>query len=142
MAGELTHESVILQSRLTYGKYTYIDPEILTVAPDVPGRPGIACFEISTSPDFVNCFRTKWLDAVAERDFIVKTLVVGLAPGTKYYYRLIFGADRETTRFGPVRSFPTLAGKGKGGQASFAIITGILTLSWPRATTYTTTSRR
>jgi len=100
LAGEPTQTTVILQSRLTAAGGLRDG--------DVPGAPGFACFELSREADFQNAVRTEWLEATAERDFIVKTKITGLQPGLKYFYRLRFGATREATATGPARSFKTL----------------------------------
>ena len=100
MAGEPTQTTVVLQSRLT-ATGDLRDG-------DVPGAPGMASFELSREADFQTAVETEWLEATAERDFIVKTKVTGLQPETKYYYRLNFGATRESAKPGPVRSFKTL----------------------------------
>ncbi|MCX6909996.1 MAG: alkaline phosphatase D family protein [Verrucomicrobia bacterium] len=100
IAGEPTQTTVVLQSRLTA-------TEGLRDG-DVPGAVGVACFELALAADFQNAVRTEWLEATEERDFIVKTKVTGLQPGTKYYYRLSFGDTRESAKPGPVRSFKTL----------------------------------
>jgi alkaline phosphatase/alkaline phosphatase D len=108
MAGEVTAESVLLQSRLTAIPGPDLDAE-----GDVPGRSGVACFEWSESPDFQAARRSDWLTATAERDFIVRTRVTGLKPGTTYHYRLLLGENRENLVRGPVRRFRTLAGAGE-----------------------------
>ncbi|MEZ6058174.1 MAG: alkaline phosphatase D family protein [Planctomycetaceae bacterium] len=103
MAGEVTANSVLLQSRLT----TIPGPEPDATG-DLPGATGVACFEWSPSPDFDKANRTGWLKAAADHDFIVREQVTGLQPGTRYYYRLIFGESKTSTRTGPVRQFRTL----------------------------------
>jgi alkaline phosphatase D len=103
MAGEVTADSVLLQSRLTA-----IPGPQLDANGDVPGAAGVACFEWSASPDFDGSKRTDWLHAAPDHDFIVRTQVTGLQPGTPYHYRLIFGENETTTRTGPARQFQTL----------------------------------
>ena len=100
LAGEPTQTTVLLQSRLTATDGLKDG--------DVPGAPGFACFELSKEPRFQEVVRTEWIEAAEERDFIVKTKVTGMQPGTKYFYRLSFGATRESAMPGPVRSFKTL----------------------------------
>jgi len=103
MSGEPTATSILLQSRLT------AVPEITDG--DVPGADGVARFEVAASEDFSGDVRTTgWLQARAETDHIVRTRVGDLLPGTRYYYRLRFGQDEESTTTGPVRSFATLPG--------------------------------
>jgi alkaline phosphatase/alkaline phosphatase D len=100
LAGEPTQTTVILQSRLTA-------TEGLRDG-DVPGAPGFACFELSREAGFREICQTEWVEATAERDFIVKVKVTGLQPDTKYFYRLNFGPTRASAKSGPVRSFKTL----------------------------------
>ena len=58
MAGEVSANSVLLQSRLT----AVPGPELDALG-DVPGAAGVACFEWSASPDFDGAKRTEWLRA-------------------------------------------------------------------------------
>jgi len=113
LAGEPTQTSIILQSRLTATDGLKDG--------DVPGAPGFAYFELSLTADFREAVRTEWLEATEERDFIVKTKVTGLQPGTKYFYRLVFGEARESARPGPVRSFKTLPAPDAEAPVKFVI---------------------
>ncbi len=79
IAGEVTTESVILQSRLTTGD-TWVDG-------DLPGAEGVARFEVATSMEFADSVTTGWLRATSEHDFIVKAKIYSLDAGTHYYYR-------------------------------------------------------
>ena len=88
MAGEVTQSSVILQSRLT-------SVSQLTEG-DLPGIAGVARFELSERNDFRSARMTGWLTAQPENDFIVKVKVDDLKPATRYFYRLVFGADRDS----------------------------------------------
>ncbi len=117
MAGEVTRSSVILQSRLTQGSQL--------VEGDLPGRAGVARFEISTSEDFQQIKPTEWLEARARYDYIVKIKVSGLTPGTRYFYRLRYGASPANTKLGRSCSFKTLAGSGKSVPISFVVVTGM-----------------
>ena len=54
MAGEVTADSVILQSRLTTGSRL--------LNGDLPGAAGVARFEVDTSPDFADPILTAWLN--------------------------------------------------------------------------------
>jgi len=117
IAGEVTEDSVILQSRLTTtGGF---------VNGDLPGVAGVGRFEVSTDSEFVEPMLTDWLEAVAPTDFIVKVLVDGLTPDTEYFYRLVYGLTQEMTDTGPTRSFRTLAGAGIAREASFVAVTGM-----------------
>ena len=100
MAGEVTTTSAILQSRLTASAGLQNG--------DVPGAPGWGRFQIAETADFASPRETGWLEAVTENDFILKTKVSGLRPGREYFYRLVFGSDKERVQTGPVRRFKTL----------------------------------
>jgi alkaline phosphatase D len=118
MAGEVTTDSVILQSRLTT-----IDG---WVDGDLRGVPGVARFEVARSADFTSIVETTdWIDATADRDYIVKTRVGGLTPGTGYVYRVVYGPDPEHVVHGPARSFATYAGAGGEVETSFMVVTGM-----------------
>ena len=117
MAGEVTANSVILQSRLTT-----LDG---LVDGDVAGASGTARFELALADDFTDPTTTAWLDAVPEGDYIVKTAVDGLSAGTRYFYRLEYGPTPENTRLGPTRSFRTLPGADAAEEVSFVVVTGM-----------------
>lgn len=117
MTGEVTSTSAILQSRLTWG-YKLIHG-------DLPGCPGVACFEIAESASFDAARRTEWQEAVSARDFIVKTTVSGLRPGTRYHYRLLYGSSRDKVKQGRVCTFRTLAGPERETEVSFVVVTGM-----------------
>jgi alkaline phosphatase/alkaline phosphatase D len=117
MAGEVTATSVILQSRLTSVNRL--------VDGDVAGAPGVAQFEIATAEDFANVEQTEWLEAVPERDFIVKKRVHDLTPGTRYYYRVRYGPDQQNVQVGPIRSFKTLPGADAAVEVNFVAVTGM-----------------
>jgi alkaline phosphatase D len=116
MAGEVTTESVLLQSRLT----AIAGPE-LDANNDIPGSPGIAYFEWSETTDFTKIGRTKWFEAKADRDFIVRARITGLKAGTTYFYRLVFGSDRDHSQSGPVRKFKTLPAPDSAEPVSFVM---------------------
>ena len=117
MAGEVTQNSVLLQSRLTYG--------LSPIAEDVPGSPGFGCFEISKFPDFRNSFTTEPIKAVPETDFIIKTKVTELNPGTRYYYRLLFGENKNLTQAGNRCTFKTWPERTMPEKVTFAVVTGM-----------------
>ncbi|MCG6156389.1 alkaline phosphatase D family protein [Rubinisphaera margarita] len=116
MVGEPTTTSVLLQSRLTALPGPELDSE-----GDLPGADGVARFEWSTTPGFKNARKTDWLQARQEQDFIVRAEIQDLLPGTRYYYRLIYGSDRSNTKTGPRREFQTLPGGDAEGHLSFAM---------------------
>lgn len=114
LAGLVTEESVILQSRLTQGA-ALIDG-------DLPGLPGVAYFQLSTESDFSTSFQTDWLEASPDYDYIVKTKVDGLKPATRYYYRLVYGTDQGNTQTADACTFKTLGGD---EAVSFTVVTGM-----------------
>jgi alkaline phosphatase/alkaline phosphatase D len=114
MAGEPTATTVLLQSRLTSLPGPGLDARA-----DIPGAAGVACFEWSESPDFTEAKRSDWLTAVPESDFIVRTKLEDLKPGTLYHYRLVFGTDEASAKAGPVRSFKILADPASGAPLTF-----------------------
>ena len=122
MAGEVGMDSVILQSRLTASERL--------VDGDVPGVVGVARFEIADRENFEGARFTDWLEAVPEKDFIVKAKVGGLQSGQRYFYRLIYGPDREHTKTGEVCSLRTLQGKDKAAEVSFVVVTGMNYMSF------------
>lgn len=122
MAGEVGTDSVILQSRLTANAGL--------VDGDVPGAEGVARFEIAGRQDFEGSRFTDWLEATSESDFIVKAKVGGLQPGRHYFYRLIYGPDREDAKTGEVCSFRTLQGRDGAREVSFVVVTGMNYMSF------------
>ena len=117
MVGEVTAESAILQSRLTASE--------LAEDGDLPGKEGVGCFEIAEDAAFQAAQRTPWMKAVAEHDYIIKTKVTGLKAGTKYFYRLVYGSDREQTKTGPTRSFATNPGAKLEATTKLVVVTGM-----------------
>ena len=117
MAGEVTTDTVILQSRLTAAQK----------APDgaVPGAAGIARFEVADNADFHGSRYTNWIESNPDYDHIIKTKVTGLKPRTRYHYRLHLGRDRDNTQVGPTRTFQTLAGAGTAVPVRFVVVTGM-----------------
>jgi alkaline phosphatase D len=99
LAGEVTTDSVLLQTRLT----ALPGPE-LDAGGDLPGVAGLACFEYGADP---------------AGDFIVRARVDGLQPATTYHYRVLAGADESTAM--PFRSgrFKTLPGAGSDASLHF-----------------------
>lgn len=103
MAGEVTHNSIILQSRITASDSLEQN--------DIPGAKGVARFEWSEYEDFSRPKTTPWIKARHQNDFVIKTKLVGLSPGKNHFYRLVYGHDTLTTYKGPIRKFRTLPGK-------------------------------
>jgi alkaline phosphatase D len=118
MAGEVTQDSVILQARLT------VDGSVHFF--DVEGRPGIGAFSLSTDRDLREAFRTRWIAASPDGDYIVKTKVTGLEPGTRYYYRLLSRAGMESeARAGPTGTFATPDAREAAREIRFVVVTGM-----------------
>jgi len=118
MAGEVTRDSVILQARVTVDGGVHLF--------DVEGRPGIGAFALSTRGDFGEAFRTRWIAASADGDYILKAKVTGLEPGTRYYYRLLSrGAGDSQPAAGPTGTFLTLEASGASREVSFVVVTGM-----------------
>lgn len=117
MAGEVTADSVILQSRLTDGSRL--------VDGDLPGAPGLGKFELATDEQFTDSRLTDVVEARAESDHLLKIRVTGLQPGTRYHYRLHYGpVDGELTKTGETRTFRTLD-PAASGTISFVVVTGM-----------------
>jgi alkaline phosphatase D len=116
MAGEVTDTSALLQTRLTSLPGPALDAD-----GDIPGAAGVACFECATQPDFSASQRTAWIEASAERDFIVRAALAGLRPGQVYHYRPVFGADQASARPGASCTFATLPGAGFDNAVSFIV---------------------
>ena len=116
MAGEVTATGVLLQTRLTA-----ISGPTLDASGDVPGTGGVACFEYATKRDFGDARRTAWSTAAAEHDFIVRTALTNLRPGTRYYYRPIFGVNQTNAKPGSPGQFATLPGNTSDRAVTFIV---------------------
>ena len=68
---------------------------------------------------------TDWIEATSHQDYIVKAKVAGLNPDTRYFYRLRYGASRESTQLGRTCSFKTMGGPEKSIPVSFVVVTGM-----------------
>jgi alkaline phosphatase/alkaline phosphatase D len=115
-AGEVTTDSVLLQTRLTAQPGPELDAD-----GDLPGAAGVACFEYGTDPAFADARRTAWLKAEAASDFLVRSQVTGLQPATTYHYRVLAGTDEASAK--PLRSgrFKTLPGAGSDAPLHFVM---------------------
>ncbi len=114
LSGEVTDSTALLQSRLTATAG-------LNPSGDIKGRSGVACFEWGTSADVTVAQRTEWTQAKSKNDFIIRARLTGLKPGTTYFYRLLFGEDRDTVVTGPIRSFRTLPGANANSDVQFCM---------------------
>ena len=117
MTGEVSATSAIVQTRLTS-----VDRN---VDGDVPGAEGVARFEFADNGQFERSRLTPWGSAVAESDYFVKALLGDLKPATRYYYRVLYGVDRQNTRTGPTCCFRTLQGAAGTDAVSFVVVTGM-----------------
>jgi len=117
MTGEVSATSAIVQTRLTS-----VDRN---VDGDVPGAAGVVRFEYADNKRFEPSQMTPWSSARAESDCIVKAVLRDLKPGTRYYYRVLFGVDRENTQTGSTCSFRTLQGATGTDSISFVVVTGM-----------------
>lgn len=118
MTGEVTANSAIVQTRLTS-----VDRNI---DGDVPGAMGVARFEYSNDRQFQSPQTTPWESSRPESDYIVKAVLKDLQPGTRYYYRVHYGATQEKTQVGPDCTFRTLQGAGGTDAVSFVVVTGMM----------------
>ncbi len=114
MAGEVTANSVILQTRLTGGLTTN----------DVIGVAGTGRFQVSTQESFEAFTLTEWMEAQPESDFILKTVVRGLMPETRYYYRPVYGPDTSDVVTGNTGMFRT-TDPGGMQPVKIAVVTGM-----------------
>ncbi|WP_437222557.1 alkaline phosphatase D family protein [Planctomicrobium sp. SH661] len=111
--GEPTAHAALLQTRLTASTGP--------VDGDVPGADGVARFEISRHEDFRDSRWTDWIEAVADRDYVVRSEISDLQPGTKYYYRPQYGPHRDQSQLGPIGSFTTLPGEAESVPVDFVV---------------------
>jgi len=117
MAGEVTRSSVVLRARLA--------TKPTAVFGDVPGQPGVAAFALSEDPSFKDASFTDWTEARSEGDFIVKHAVHGLEAGTRYYYRLLSGAEKSSAQAGPTGTFRTLDERGVARETRLIAVTSM-----------------
>jgi len=118
ITGEVSANSAIVQTRLTSVSRN--------VEGDVPGAVGVARFEYGTSKSFEQSQLTPWNNSRPETDYIVKSVLRNLKPGTRYYYRVQYGLSKEGTKTGPTCSFCTLPGAAETDAVSFVVVTGMM----------------
>jgi len=113
MSGEVTSDSVILQSRLT--------AVAAPVDGKTPGQAGIGRFEISANASFEPSSFSPWLHATEANDFILRASMDQLAPATVYYFRLHYGSDETHTTVSPVATGKTLPTNDQAAPVSFVL---------------------
>ena len=133
MAGTITPDSAILQTRLTGGTRL--------VNGDLPGAPGIARFEYATAANFTDQKVSHWIKSNPDQDHIVKARIRNLRPNKRYYYRVRYGSDQDRKNYSSKAyanwlpkpesmctsqsgTFRTLAGAEIGTRYRFVITTG------------------
>lgn len=116
MAGEPTESGIILQARLVQKPHL--------VNHDIIGSSGVGYFEIAETDSFANPFKSEFLYAEPENDFILKQSFSDLNPSKTYYYRLHYGKNKEQLLTSSTNTFKTLAGKNKPDTVSFIMVTG------------------
>jgi len=113
VSGEPTHNSIILQTRLTSSP----DP----IDGILSGSTGVGRFEISPSSDFKVSIFSEWLTATPENDYILKTKITSLKPSTTYHYRIIHGPIESQTKSSTTATFKTLPSSEEIKPVSFIL---------------------
>lgn len=116
MAGMVTSNSVLLQTRLTLTNWKFNN--------DYVGCHGWARFMVYTQ-NVDDAIYTEWKEALPENDYIIKIHLKGLKPDTRYMYRLQYGRDKNEYRTGNICEFRTLGGKDISKTISFVVTTGM-----------------
>jgi len=135
MAGEVTADSVVIQTRLTDGTALidgqhFGDGDALRDG-DLHGTDGYVQLVLSTDPTFPQSEQTRTSEvqqASIQHDHIVRHVFTGLDPGTTYYYRADFDADIDAIAIDPagrVGSFTTLPGQDAAATTRLHIVTGM-----------------
>lgn len=115
MAGELTHQSVLIQMRLT-------ETEQL-VSRDLPGAWGVV--EFTLHGDGENATHQQLVHAFPQRDFIARASFRGLTPNTAYTCHTRLGLTKDKLQPGPTLRFRTHPGADHSGTIRFVIVTGM-----------------
>lgn len=115
MAGEPTPDSVLLQTRLTEGVRNFDE--------DLPGSTGFVQFAWWVSGKPATLDQSPWLEALSDRDHIVRHRVTGLLSGTRYRYSVRYSADHETIHESDPGGFMTLPGPEESVSLRLAVIT-------------------
>ncbi len=118
MTGEVTENSAILQTRLTATDTIY--------QKDLSGKAGWVRFTWAHDKDFDNTPRTsRWMKALEENDFIVKTKITDLEPDKTIYYQVHYGEDSINFSKSNIARFRTNPGREKKSPVSFVVVTGM-----------------
>ncbi|TWU03191.1 alkaline phosphatase D family protein [Neorhodopirellula pilleata] len=114
MAGEVTHHSALLQTRLTRGTDLNDDG-------DLPGAEGFVTFKWDTDPKFTNSQETPLQPALPGHDYVVRAELTGLEADTLYFYRASYNRNENERTDGPTCSFRTLPGPDSDRPVQFII---------------------
>lgn len=118
VVGEVTGSSAILQTRLTATPGR-------DATGDVPGAAGRVQFEVAATAAFAPAslvFTTPWLVAGSDADFIVKSRLDRLQPGTRYHVRARYASDAAATpRTSATGTFKTLPAAASAAPVSFVL---------------------
>ncbi len=124
MIGEVSQSSAILQTRLTSGikmPENGFDTSEELLSYDIQGVSAVAKFEIADNPKFKNAMVSPWLQAMPERDFILKFKIENLNSDTEYFMRVHFGDKQSKTKIGPISRFTTLQPPDSEKPVSFVV---------------------
>lgn len=113
MAGEVSADSVILQTRLT--------AVAAPVDGKTPGLAGSGRFEISANSSFESSQYSPWLHATEANDFILRAPMGKLMPATVHYFRVHYGTDEKHTKVSQVATFKTLPNSDQVAPVSFVL---------------------
>lgn len=116
MAGEITDQSAILQTRVT-------SVEGLTDG-YVPGTEAFVRFHYTKTSQNDEKI-SKWIKADSIHDFIVKFPMQNLTPNEHYQYEVELGIDTLNTKRMEGGSFKTNPGPNSTSPVSFAVVTGM-----------------
>ncbi|MGJ8695727.1 MAG: alkaline phosphatase D family protein [Verrucomicrobiaceae bacterium] len=114
MSGEASDTSIFLQTRLTSA--TELD-----ATGDLPGAPGMVAFEWSLNENFDPSSTTPFQKAEADHDFIVRSQLSELKPGTTYFYRAHYGSSEADLQTSPTGTFKTHPGETSDAAVRFII---------------------
>ena len=115
MVGAVTPTSALVQVRLTQSNRM--------TDRDLPGTVGVV--EISLQPQAGGKILQHVTAARPEHDFIAKTSLTSLQPGTSYICRTRIGRIADELHEGPVASFRTLPGATQAKPVKFVVVTGM-----------------